>query len=322
MPSNASLAHECRPRRFGRRGFRWRRQRCPVPSTGGVASRAAGRRPLQSPASRRRERCRRGFCSPSARNARSSGTGNALRPYRRTRPGGANLEAMARQHRYDWLGRIAGGGSPWMATGHTADDQAETVLHRLLPRGTGLQGLRGIASGPADPPGREVVRPLLKVPRSNVLAYLGALGQPYREDSSNADVTYTVQSHSSRVVAAPGRALQPGGGQGAGSAGSASGGAFPEIEGVAGRTGERRRIAPARGKCWFSTAGAPRHRRTGSRETFRLAWDAKAYRGGDFRARTSGTGLPRWPAANNGVDLPGGIRAHCRERVVQVGPIR
>jgi len=60
---------------------------------------------------------------------------------------GGNLEATARRLRYAWLGEVAAEvGAAWVATGHTADDQAETVLHRLV-RGTGLQGLRGIAGG-------------------------------------------------------------------------------------------------------------------------------------------------------------------------------
>src|SRR5262249_42804655 len=57
---------------------------------------------------------------------------------------GDNLEAVARKVRYDFLARVAQKtGALWVATAHTRDDQAETVLHRLI-RGSGLRGLRGI----------------------------------------------------------------------------------------------------------------------------------------------------------------------------------
>ena len=59
---------------------------------------------------------------------------------------GGNLESTARRVRYEFFADVArADGAPWVATAHTADDQAETVLHRLI-RGTGLQGLRGIAA--------------------------------------------------------------------------------------------------------------------------------------------------------------------------------
>ena len=107
---------------------------------------------------------------------------------------GPGLEAAARRQRYDWLaGVVAEVGAGWVAMGHTVDDQAETVLHRLV-RGTGLHGLRGM-----EPCRRRVVagvsflllRPLLTIARADVLAYLASLNQPYREDSSNADRRFT-----------------------------------------------------------------------------------------------------------------------------------
>jgi tRNA(Ile)-lysidine synthase len=56
-----------------------------------------------------------------------------------------NLEATARRLRYSWLARVARDeGAAWVAAGHSADDQAETVLFRML-RGSGLQGLSGMA---------------------------------------------------------------------------------------------------------------------------------------------------------------------------------
>jgi tRNA(Ile)-lysidine synthase len=104
---------------------------------------------------------------------------------------GDNLESAARRLRYDWLTRVAHEtGAAWVATGHTADDQAETVLHRLL-RGTGLRGLSGIPERRALAPGVDLVRPLLHVRRSQVLAFLQQMGQEFRVDSSNEDRRYT-----------------------------------------------------------------------------------------------------------------------------------
>jgi tRNA(Ile)-lysidine synthase len=104
---------------------------------------------------------------------------------------GENLEAMARRERYDWLANVAAEFNlERVATGHTTDDQAETVLQRLL-RGTGLQGLRGIAERREIRPGIEVIRPLLSSTRAEVLAYLQEIGQPFREDLSNADLRFT-----------------------------------------------------------------------------------------------------------------------------------
>lgn len=105
--------------------------------------------------------------------------------------GSANLEDTARQVRYEWLTQIAREtGSGWIATGHTADDQAETVLHRLI-RGAGIQGLRGIAPARELTPHILLVRPLLEVSRLEIVAYLEALGQPWREDASNRDPAFT-----------------------------------------------------------------------------------------------------------------------------------
>jgi len=104
---------------------------------------------------------------------------------------GENLEAVARRLRYDFLIRIAQeNNADWVATGHTADDQAETVLHRLL-RGAGIQGLRGIAHERTLAPGIRLVRPLLDTTREEIIAYLESLNQPWREDATNRDPAFT-----------------------------------------------------------------------------------------------------------------------------------
>jgi tRNA(Ile)-lysidine synthase len=104
---------------------------------------------------------------------------------------GENLEAAARRIRYGWLAEVAqAAGAKMVATGHTANDQAETVLLQLL-RGTGLDGLCGIAQRRRLASGADVVRPILNVTRADVLAYLQGLGQEYRVDATNADTTRT-----------------------------------------------------------------------------------------------------------------------------------
>ena len=106
-----------------------------------------------------------------------------------------NLEATARKLRYDWLTQVAmQTGANWIATGHTADDQAETILHRLI-RGTGLQGLRGIAAkrvlnGQTEP-GLLLIRPILTATRADVVAFLHAQNIAHIEDATNADLAFT-----------------------------------------------------------------------------------------------------------------------------------
>ncbi len=108
-----------------------------------------------------------------------------------SRPG--HFESDARRARYDWLAEIARSREAGVvAVGHTRDDQAETILHRIL-RGTGPRGLAGIpARRPlVAEPKIQLARPLLEVSRQEIRDYLQGLGQPCREDASNADLTRT-----------------------------------------------------------------------------------------------------------------------------------
>src|SRR5262249_52432313 len=74
------------------------------------------------------------------------------------------------------------------------DDQAETILHRIL-RGTGPHGLAGIPRirmlAVDPPPPIALVRPLLDVSRAAIRAYLADCAQPFREDETNADLGRT-----------------------------------------------------------------------------------------------------------------------------------
>jgi len=99
----------------------------------------------------------------------------------------AHSELALRNERYAFLEANARqAGAPFVVTAHTADDQAETVLHRIL-RGTSLRGLRGILPRRKLPGGVRLIRPLLGIDRKAVLAYLAAIDQPFREDRSNRD---------------------------------------------------------------------------------------------------------------------------------------
>jgi tRNA(Ile)-lysidine synthase len=104
---------------------------------------------------------------------------------------GDGLEAAARAARYGFLQQVAERlGARFVALAHTADDQAETVLHRIL-RGTGLAGLAGMAAVRPLSPSVTLVRPLLAVRRRELLDYLASLNQDYRIDKSNANLQWT-----------------------------------------------------------------------------------------------------------------------------------
>ena len=90
--------------------------------------------------------------------------------------GAKGLEAAARDARYAFFDTL----SEKIATAHTADDNAETVLMHLI-RGSGLKGLGGIA-----PQRGKIIRPMLTVTREEVLAFLQEYSLPHIEDSSNA----------------------------------------------------------------------------------------------------------------------------------------
>ena len=89
--------------------------------------------------------------------------------------GPKGLEAAARDARYGYLKTLPGR----IATAHTADDNAETVLMHLI-RGTGLKGLGGIA-----PKSGKLIRPMLTVTRQDVMAFLQEWNLPHVEDQSN-----------------------------------------------------------------------------------------------------------------------------------------
>jgi tRNA(Ile)-lysidine synthase len=99
------------------------------------------------------------------------------------RSGGVSIEEAGREGRYAFLHEVAGQDG-LIATAHTLDDSAETVLLNLL-RGSGLGGVGGI-------PARRgrIVRPLLHARRSALRALLDEAGLAYRDDPSNDDPAF------------------------------------------------------------------------------------------------------------------------------------
>jgi tRNA(Ile)-lysidine synthase len=105
------------------------------------------------------------------------------------------LQEAARAARYRLLAQAAAdAGYAHILTGHTLDDQAETVLFRLA-RGSGLVGLAGMANASPLPIGADrigfLLRPLLRIPKARLLATLRAAGIVYSEDPSNRDPRFT-----------------------------------------------------------------------------------------------------------------------------------
>lgn len=102
-----------------------------------------------------------------------------------------SVEAAARNVRYDFLTNVAMKmqlGSVVVA--HHLDDQAETVLHNII-RGTGLRGLGGMRDSRLLADETQLVRPMLGVRKSAILAYLEGLKLPHRTDGSNVDTAFT-----------------------------------------------------------------------------------------------------------------------------------
>jgi tRNA(Ile)-lysidine synthase len=230
-----------------------------------------------------------------------------------------NLEAVARRERYRWLARIAQASKMrWIATGHTADDQAETVLHRLL-RGAGLKGLRGIAERRELAADVALVRPLLGLRRAAGLAYLEEIGQQYRIDSSNRDVRFTRNRIRQELLPQLSKQFNPN--------------IVPLLCDLARQAHDAHRLevghaaellvaceCPHAGaELIFDRAVLASAPRSVVRACFRLLWEREGWAQGrlDFAAWDGLAGLVF--GENGGADLPGGIRASASQRVVRIG---
>ncbi|MGE3804862.1 MAG: tRNA lysidine(34) synthetase TilS [Gemmataceae bacterium] len=229
-----------------------------------------------------------------------------------------NLEQAARRLRYDWLAEVAADArAAAVATGHTADDQAETVLHRMI-RGTGLKGLRGIAPERELTPGIALIRPMLEVTRAEILDFLKELEQPFRLDRTNLDPQRT--RNRIRHGLLPLLTTQ----------------FNPEIVTVLCRLAEQAEEAfrdieeqaallltgcelPRAGKCLVferrQLAAEPAHR---VREMFRLVWTREGWPLRDMHAEHWERLAELVQGMRTALDLPGGVTARLQERVIQL----
>jgi tRNA(Ile)-lysidine synthase len=239
----------------------------------------------------------------------------------RAREERGNLEAVARRVRYEWLVDVANQEQVrFVATGHTANDQAETVLHRLL-RGAGLKGLRGIAPMRKLAANVDVVRPMLQTTRAEILAYLDRHGQAYREDSSNRNLGHMRNRIRHELLPRLAQDYNPE--------------IIPVLCRLAEQAGARHRRMATSAAALLAAAELPQ---AGSILVFdrqRLALASRPQLRGVFRLAWARQGWPeqamgfdhwdRLAAVASGemtaVDLPGGIRARLRGRVVQLGPV-
>ena len=232
---------------------------------------------------------------------------------------GENVEALAREERYEWLAQVAREeDADWVAVGHTADDQAETVLFRLL-RGSGLDGLRGMSPRRPLSGVVELLRPMLALRRQDVLDYLQREGLPFREDSSNRDPKFTRNRIRHELIPQLRRDYNP------------------ALVAVLCRLAEQAREAQAEmrpmAQSLLAAAELPRagdtlvfraavlaeatpHR---LREMFRLVWEREGWPAGPM-------GFDHWQRLVSVVhserpawDLPGGVRVRSAGAVVQVG---
>ncbi len=231
-----------------------------------------------------------------------------------------NLEKVARDVRYAWLAQVArSAGARWIVTGHTANDQAETILHRLL-RGAGLKGLRGIAERRPLAKDVIVIRPMLAVARFEVMDYLQIKGQAFRQDSSNFNrrltrnrirhelLPYLEKEHNPAMVSILCRL------------GEQAESAYGRVQARAEKLLSDIERPKAGSLLIFDRKHLSEAPRALIREAFRLAWTREGWPAGAM-------GFKEWErlaAVASGeiraADFPGGIRAVARERVVQMGP--
>lgn len=108
---------------------------------------------------------------------------------------GIGIEAAARRYRYGFFRKLQKRlRAPYLAVGHTRNDQDETVLMRVC-RGAGASGLKGVPEY-----GNSLLRPLIGCTRAEIIGYLGEIGQPYITDPTNEECYFLRNRVRNRVM--------------------------------------------------------------------------------------------------------------------------
>lgn len=188
------------------------------------------------------------------------------------RTAGTGLEEAARSARYQFLEQTAVSlAADHIAVAHSADDQAETILHHIL-RGTGLAGLRGIPQYRDLATGIRLIRPLLSISRAEIRGYLADIGQDFREDASNGDETFTRNRIRRTLLPALAAEYNPNINTALLRLGQQAVEAYAAMEAMAAELLDRASVSPGPHACSLDCSlltGRPRHL---IREAFTLIW--------------------------------------------------
>ena len=131
------------------------------------------------------------LCNRFAKNSNSHAKSARSSKRRLKKTPREGWESTYRNMRYAFLLKLAEKhGARYIVTGHTADDQVETILHRVI-RGTGLRGLAGMPRSRSLSPSVSLLRPMLGLSRSMARDYLESLEIEWKNDSTNASAAFT-----------------------------------------------------------------------------------------------------------------------------------
>jgi len=231
---------------------------------------------------------------------------------------GLNLEDAGRRARYVYFAEVAAEtGEGWVATAHTSDDQAETVLLRLL-RGAGLAGLAGIPDVRPLAPSCRLARPWLGIRKTQVREYLAQHQLDWREDASNQSDRFTRNRIRNQLMPLLERDFQPS--------------LVPLLNRLALQANEVSEYLREQAELLRARAERPR---AGEilvfdvdmiqgvnsvlvREMFRLVWSREGWPMGEMGAEEWEVFPGLAEGSVSAVDLPGGVHARRKGRVIQV----